>query len=167
MLCICSLCAHVSIRVCLCVCLCMYPCVSYASMYMCIYVHLCLSVCICLYVHPYMWLCVLVCVCVFSLQGKECDEGVLRAQNEDFTLDRRPQVPIPADGAVGTSLKEVRLWVCWRLRKQLPCWMWELRAEHTPSAWRASKPWIYLGLLFFHQGALVLTLIELQIASEW
>lgn len=32
-------------------------------------------------------------------------EGVLRAQIEDLAQAERPQDPIPADGAVGTSLK--------------------------------------------------------------
>ena len=35
-------------------------------------------------------------------------EELLRAHNEDFTRARRPQDPTPADGAVGTGLKEAR-----------------------------------------------------------
>lgn len=33
-------------------------------------------------------------------------EGVLRAKNEDLAQAQMPQDPTPADGAVGTSLKE-------------------------------------------------------------
>lgn len=56
-----------------------------------------------------VYACACVCVCEREMQGMGCGELVLRAQNEDFTYDHGPQDPTPADGAVGTSLKEARL----------------------------------------------------------
>ena len=95
----------------------------YVSMYvyvcMCVYVYVsvCASVYVCLCVHLRVSVSLCVCVCACVMQGMGCGEGVLKAQNEDFAQDHRPQDPTPADGAVGTSLREARLQVCWRPQK--------------------------------------------------
>lgn len=53
--------------------------------------------CLCVYMCA-----VCLCMCVRGWVG----EGVLRAQIEDLAQTQRPQDSTPADGAVGTSLKE-------------------------------------------------------------